>query len=463
MREVLTATAVELLQGYRTRSLSPVEVVGACLRQIEEVNGDIGAVFAVDAERCMAAARASEGRWRAGEPAGELDGVPVTVKDGMQTVGMPSYNGSAPNAGSPPATVDCPPSARLKEAGAVILGKTVMPDFGLIASGVSSMHGIARNPWNLAFSPGGSSAGAGAALAAGIGALAAGSDIAGSVRLPAGQCGLVGLKPTQGRVPHLPSSTMRTVGPMARCVEDVALLLDVLAKPDARDRLSLPAAAQTFQDGSVALSKSRMGCLVDMGGGVPVAAPVRSVLDAAVETLTDAGADVDVIPPPLCGDPYEAVDRIFQVRGYAHLQAFDAGVRSLVLPEVAQWCMRAASYSALDYAGYLSEVESVQAQLSDALADYDYVLTPVMPVVGFPAEQVGLSRSRPLQHCTFTWPFNQTGQPAVSLCFGMSEEHLPIGVQIVGRRFDDRGVLALARILQERRRFTLHWPLTPIR
>ncbi|MFD7486973.1 amidase family protein [Streptomyces mirabilis] len=200
-----------------------------------------------------------------------------------------------------------------------------------------------------------------------------------------------------------------------------------------------------------------------MGGGVPVAAPVRSVLDAAVETLTDAGADVDVIPPPLCGDPYEAVDRIFQVRGYARLQAFDAGVRSLVLPEVAQWCARAASYSALDYAGYLSEVESVQAQLSFALADYDYVLTPVMPVVGFPAEQVGLSRSRPLQHCTFTWPFNQTGQPAVSLCFGMSEEHLPIGVQIVGRRFDDRGVLALARILQERRRFTLQWPLTPIR
>ena len=233
--DLCSMDATDLLQGYATRRFSPVEVLEAVLARTEELNPRYNAFFHLMAEDALALAAQSEKRWFAGLPTGTLDGVPVSIKDSIAAEGTPMWRGAKAYKDGPPSAYDSPPAARLKEAGALLFGKTTMPDFGMFGAGVSTAHGITRNPWNTAFNTGGSSSGGGAALAARLGPLAVGSDIGGSLRLPAALCGLATLKPTQGRVPHLPPSPLRTAGPMARTVRDVALMLTVLSRPDLRD------------------------------------------------------------------------------------------------------------------------------------------------------------------------------------------------------------------------------------
>ncbi|MFZ1428980.1 MAG: amidase family protein, partial [Geminicoccaceae bacterium] len=247
MRELLDSSIAGLARAYRSREVSPVEITRATAERVEQANPLLNALWSIHLDDALASAAASEERWRHVRPLGPLDGVPVTIKDSIHKNGWPWMHGTAANRNRPPSSFDAPPAARLAEAGAVTLAKTVMPDFGLLASGVSSAFGIVRNPWRTDASPGGSSAGAGASLAAGIGFASVGSDIAGSVRLPASQCGLVALKPTQGRIPHLAPSTMRSAGPMARNVADAAALLTVLAGADPRDTLALPPEATPFE------------------------------------------------------------------------------------------------------------------------------------------------------------------------------------------------------------------------
>ena len=231
--------AAELIDAYRTRRLGPVEVVRAVLAHIGRWEPHLHATYALDPEGALAQAEASQGRWLKGEPAGALDGVPVTIKENIATRGVPVPLGTAATE-LVPAAQDAPPAARLREAGAVILGKTTMPDYGMLSSGLSSFHPLTRNPWNLAKNPGGSSAGAAAAAAAGYGPLHIGTDIGGSVRLPAAWCGIVALKPSLGRIPIFPPYAGRVAGPMTRTVADAALMMSVLSRPDARDTMSLP-------------------------------------------------------------------------------------------------------------------------------------------------------------------------------------------------------------------------------
>jgi len=238
--ELANLNTLELLNLYRSGQLSPVEAVRTTLEHAAAVNGEINALFHIVDEQAIAEAKASEARWRRKEPRGRLDGVPVTVKDSVNVAGWPYLHGAKPNEGRALAAEDAPPAARLKEAGAIIFAKTTMPDCGLLGAGVSSAHGITHNPWKLSANTGGSSAGAGASLAAGLGFSSVGSDIAGSVRLPASQCGLAALKPTQGLIPHLAPDIMRSAGPMGRSVTDIAAMLTVLAEPDQRDCWSLP-------------------------------------------------------------------------------------------------------------------------------------------------------------------------------------------------------------------------------
>ncbi|WP_173007855.1 amidase family protein [Mycolicibacterium sp. P1-18] len=237
--DVLDSPAAVVREAYRNGGLTPVDVLRGTLARIEARNRAVNAMAYVDADGAATAAEAAARRWAAGSPLGPLDGLPVTIKDSVHAVGTPWRHGCAANADLPDSTFDSPPAARLKEAGAVIVGKTTMPDFGMMAAGVSSLYGVTRNPWNPARSTGGSSSGAGAALASGIGFSSVGTDIAGSVRLPAGHCGLVALKPTQGRVPHTAPSTMRSAGPMGRTVDDVMDMFDVLSGDDVRDLWSL--------------------------------------------------------------------------------------------------------------------------------------------------------------------------------------------------------------------------------
>ena len=449
-----------LTAAYRAGSVSPAEVLSVVLAHVERVNPRINALFHVSAGEAMAAAKASEERWRRGQPLSLLDGIPVTIKDSINMKGWPYFHGAKPNRDLPPAREDAPPAARLKEAGAVIFAKTVMPDCGLLGAGVSSSHGIVRNPWRLSANTGGSSAGAGASLAAGLGLMSVGSDIAGSVRLPAGHCALAALKPTQGLIPHLASDTMRSAGPMARTVTDIAAMLSILALPDSRDCWSLPPsnidyASQLDRD----VKGLKIGVLLDMGFGPRPVPEVISVILAAARVLTDAGAEVSEVPPPFDYDAYDAIDRILQIRGHAEIQSFAPERRDEVTPAVLNWSRPGGTYAMTDHANFLKAIATSRMRMEAHLRPYDYVLSPIMPVVSFPAEKPGPESSVPLRHANFTAMFNQTAQPASAVHQAFADG-LPVGVQVSGKRFDDLGVLQISHFL-EQARGPLDWPVSP--
>lgn len=441
---------------YRDGSTDPVAVLDQELARIARVNPIINAIPFVAELAAREAAEASAARWKAGRPKGPLDGVPVTIKDSVRAAGMPWRHGTLPNANLPMDVVDSPPARSLKEAGAVILGKTAMPDLGMMAAGVSSLYGVVRNPWDLATNTSGSSAGAGASLAAGIGCASVGSDIAGSVRLPAASNGLVGLKPTQGLIPHLAASTTRSAGPLARSVADASAMLAVITAADRRDNLSLPPLTDANQYSESSPAGLRIGVLASLGYGFEAEPAVISALLDAAAALTDGGAQVAEMSPLFDHDPYDSLDRVFQVRALTEIESYGAAGNS-VLPQVRDWALAARDYSASDFSRDLAAVDAAQSHVAERTRAYDFVLSPVLPVVSFPAESVGLDASRPLAHCGFTAWYNQTGQPAVTLCFGMDHGH-PVGVQLIGQRFDDYKLMRLAGWLESRRTFQLQFP-----
>lgn len=462
-RDVLGLDTAGLRSAYAAGALSPTEALEATLDRIAAVDPALHSVAYLDADRAREAARRSAARWAAGAPLSALDGVPVSIKDSVHASGTPWRHGAAANRDLPAGDVDAPPAARLAEAGAVVFGKTTMPDFGMSGSGVSSLYGIVRNPWNLAMNPGGSSAGAGAGLAAGIGWASVGSDIAGSVRLPAAHCGVVALKPTQGRIPHLAPSTVRSAGPMARSTAEVAELFAVLSRPDPRDLYSLPGgplevAPGTFADHDVA--GLRVGLLLDMGYGFGVHEQVRRVVVDAAEALVGAGADVAELPAVFATDPYPALDRLFQVRARAELLALAADRRDQVHPTIVRWSAGADALTGADHERDLNAVAAAAARYAEALTRYDVVLSPVLPGLGFRAEDLGIDPDRPLAHCSFTCWANQSGQPAASVPFGLAHG-MPVAVQVIGPRFADERVLRVTGWLERHRRVELGLPIDP--
>jgi aspartyl-tRNA(Asn)/glutamyl-tRNA(Gln) amidotransferase subunit A len=301
MNLVHDLTAQALSSAYRAKQLSPVEVTKAALARIVAWETKINAMYVVAEAGALAQAAASEARWRAGAPLSALDGVPITIKDNIAVKGFATPVGTA--AGDMAlAADDAPPSARVREAGCVILGKTTMPDYGMLASGVSSLHGITRNPWNLTRNAGGSSSGAGASLVAGYAPLALGTDMGGSVRLPAAYNGVFTLKPSLGRVPIYPPYLGRVVGPMTRTVADAALLMTALTKPDTRDYMALPYQEvdwpRVLEDGARSdLEGKKLGLLLDIGMGLAPQPAVRTAITAAARTFERAGAVVEPVVP----------------------------------------------------------------------------------------------------------------------------------------------------------------------
>ncbi|MFM8989439.1 MAG: amidase, partial [Alphaproteobacteria bacterium] len=280
MTDPADLSAVDMLAAFAARRLSPVEVLEAVLARIDRAEPSLRALYAPDPDGARAAARESEARWLRGEARG-LEGVPATIKENIATRGVPVPLGTAAR-DLVPAPADAPPAARLREAGAVIVAKTTMPDYGMLSSGLSSFHQPARNPWNTALNPGGSSAGAGAAAAAGYGPLHVGTDIGGSIRLPAAWCGVAGLKPSLGRVPIDPPYYGRVAGPMTREVRDAALMMRELSRPDWRDSMSLPPQAIDWMDLDRDVRGLRVGLWLDAGFGLPVEPEIRAaVSDAA--------------------------------------------------------------------------------------------------------------------------------------------------------------------------------------
>jgi aspartyl-tRNA(Asn)/glutamyl-tRNA(Gln) amidotransferase subunit A len=453
-------SAYELSAAYRTRQLSPVEATRAALDRMELWENRINAMYIKDPEHALMQASASEARWRAGVPLSPLDGVPITIKDNIATKGAPTPIGTA--AGDfTPATMDAPPAARVKEAGCVVLGKTTMPDYGMLSSGVSSLHGVTRNPWNVERNSAGSSSGAGAAIAAGYGPLALGTDIGGSVRLPAASNGIFGLKPSFGRVPIYPPFLGRVTGPMTRTVTDAAMLLRELAKPDARDYMSLAYEDRDWA-GQLAgdLTGRKLGLVLDIGAGLPVQPAVREAIERAAQAFEGAGAIVEPVAPLVDQSILEAIDNFFSARLLADVALLPRERQEKILPFVLAWCRRAESLRATDALHCLAEINRMREQAIRAIQSHDFLLSPTSPITAYSAIEAapGDDPERPFMHIAFTVAFNMSEQPAASLCAGYDGDGLPIGLQIVGHRFDDLGVLRMARAYEELRGGVRPWP-----
>jgi aspartyl-tRNA(Asn)/glutamyl-tRNA(Gln) amidotransferase subunit A len=451
--DIAYLSAAELGALYRSGTLSPVQVTEALFARLDDLQPKLNAFCVVDGDGARAAARASEARWRAGAPLSPLDGVPATVKDLMLTRGLPTLRGSHLIDPNQDWSEDSPVVARLKEAGAVILGKTTTPEFGWIAVGDSPLTGITRNPWNLDRTPGGSSAGAAAACAAGIGVLNLGSDGAGSIRIPACFSGVFGLKPTFGRVPAYPPSPMGLLshhGPMCRSVSDAAAMLNVLSRPDPRDPFALPPPDGDFRDGlDDGVEGWRIAFSPDLGYA-RVDPEIAAAVAAAARQFEALGAHV------------EQVGKIFDSPRAALLTLWGAGAARIVAgipPEKLKRCdpgflAVAEAGARIDAVEYLG-ADLVRTALGRTTGEfherYDLLLTPMMPV---PALPVGEDLNDPateehwVDWSPFSYPFNMTRQPAASIPCGLTGTGLPIGLQIVGALHADAKVLLAARAFE---------------
>src|SRR5882757_5368774 len=344
MTAIHDMTATELLAAYKSKKLSPVEAVDGVIARIEAWEPKLKALYAPDFGNARKHAKHSEKRWTAGKPYGALDGVPITIKENIATKGVPVPLGTAAN-DLVPAVADAPAAARVREAGAIILSKTTMPDYGMLSSGRSSFHPLTRNPWNLAWNPGGSSAGAGAAAAAGYGPLHLGTDIGGSLRLPACWNGIFTLKPSLGRVPVDPPYFGRAVGPMTRTVADAALLMGELSRPDSRDYMGLPPAIIDWNAGPLSPKGLRIGLHLDAGSGLPVDTEVRQAVEQAARLFADAGAHVAPVAPFLSTEMLHLQDLFWRVRSWVDFSALSHAKQARVLPFIADWCRGGADVS----------------------------------------------------------------------------------------------------------------------
>jgi aspartyl-tRNA(Asn)/glutamyl-tRNA(Gln) amidotransferase subunit A len=389
--------------------------------------------------------------------------VPLTIKENIYTRGDPAPIGTRANEDAPPQAADAPPAARLREAGCVLLGKTTMPDYGMLSSGLSSLHGVTRNPWRLERNTSGSSAGAAAAAAAGYAPLHLGTDIGGSVRLPASHCGIFALKPSLGRVPIHPPYMGRIAGPMTRSVADAALMMAVLSKPDARDFMSLPRCDErAFSDLKAMNPKGlKIGLLTDMQVGLKVEPQVEAAVVAAAKALEKAGAEVRALESFLTPAMADGMCRFFEARSYNDFVQLPKERQAKVLPFVAEWCSwRARDFSGRDVMQAYGQVMAMREATIAACQPFDFVLSPVSPILAYEAELPAPNNDPhdALPHIAFTVPYNMSEQPAASVNWGYSSGGLPIGVQVIGRRFDDAGVLRMSRLLEEARPKQRPWP-----
>jgi aspartyl-tRNA(Asn)/glutamyl-tRNA(Gln) amidotransferase subunit A len=455
-------SAVDLIAGFRAKQFSPSEVLEDVLAHIAVWEPHIKALYAFNRDGARAAARTSTERWQQGEPKGPLDGVPVTIKDNIATEGVPVPLGAA-SVKLVPSPVDAPPAARLREAGAVIFSKTTMPDYGMLSSGLSSFHPLTRNPWDLSKNPGGSSAGAGAAGAAGYGPLHLGTDIGGSVRLPSCWCGLVGLKPSLGRIPIDPPYVGRVAGPMARTVDDAALMMSVLSRPDRRDGMSLPPGSLNWKALDKSPRKLRIGLMLDLSVGQPLEQTVREVAVKAAKAFEEAGAVVTEIPGVLTREMLDGLDNFWRARMWDDLSRLTPDERGKALPYICKWAEAGATLSGVEVIRGFNATMAIRAAAAKLFYDLDYVISPVSPVVKFAAELASPLNDpdKPFEHIAYTVPWNMAENPAISINGGYDKEGFPIGVQIVGRRFDDLGVLGMAKAFETLRGPQRPWPTAP--
>ena len=445
--------AVELVEAYRQKALSPVEATEAALEAIGHYDNQVNAFVLVDAEGALAAAKESEARWQAGEPLGPGDGVPTSIKDALWTRGWPTLRGSTLIDEAGPWEEDAPSVARLRETGAVILGKTATPEYSWKGVTDSFRHGVTRNPWHPGTTSGGSSGGSAAAVALGMGPWSVGTDGGGSVRIPAAFTGTVALKPTYGLVAHYPASafgSLSHVGPMTRSVRDCAALLDLISGFDARDCTAMPTPTTSFLDGvDDGVAGLRIAFSPDFGF-VRNDPEVDLAVRAAVGVLASAGAEVDEVDPGFA-DPVEAFHVLWYSGEAQVLRAYGAAVDDRVDPGLRRTAATGAAFSSADYLDATAVRMELGVLMGQFHQTYDVLLTPTLPLPAFPAGQDvpdGWSSPDWTSWTPYTYPFNLTQQPALSVPCGFTSAGLPIGLQIVGPRHADALVLRVGQAYQ---------------
>ncbi|MEQ8393766.1 amidase [Thalassobaculum sp.] len=439
-------SATELLRGYATGTVSPVEATRAALARIEALNGKLNAFCLIDAEGALAAARESEARWAKRSPKGLVDGVPTSIKDLSPTKGWPTMRGSKAVDPKGPWEIDAPFVARLREHGAVFLGKTTTPEFGWKGVTDNALTGITRNPWDPSKTPGGSSGGAAVAAATGMGALHQGSDGGGSIRMPAGYTGVYGIKPTFGKVPAYPLSPFGTVahiGPLTRTVADSALMLAVMGEPDARDWYALPDDGSDPRRAVTASVKGWRIAYCPVLGNADVHPEIAAMVKTAAQAFVELGATVEEVDPPI-PDSHETF-RKHWFTGAANLfTAFTAEQKALIDPGLQQIAAEGAAFTLLEYLAAVKEREAMGTAMSLFHETYDVLLTPTLPIPAFEAGHEvppGSGLTRWTEWTPFSYPFNLTQQPAASIPCGRTSEGLPAGLQIVATKGRDDKVL----------------------
>ena len=449
--DLADCTATELAAMYRSKDASPVEATRAVLARIERLNPILNAFCVVAADEALAAARASESRWQARAARGPLDGVPASIKDLILTRGWPTRRGSRTVDASQPWDIEAPAAARLREAGAVLVGKTCTPEFGCKGETNSPLTGITRNPWDASKTPGGSSGGTAAAVAAGMGPVSVGTDGAGSVRIPASFCGNFGFKPSFGRVPAYPLSPFGTVshiGPHTMNVHDAALMMNVLKVPDARDWTALPADDRDYTAGlDDGVRGLRIAWSPMLGYASNVHPEIAAAVAKAAAVLAELGALVEPIDPGF-ENPLEITTGLWFVGAWTIWNSLTAEQQAVTDPDFAAEARLGSAYSALDVQRLQMRRGALGSHMRQFMQRYDLLVTPAVAVPAFEARPAGHSPMDPqamLGWTPFTYPFNLTQQPACSIPCGLTTAGLPIGLQIVGPMFDDPLVLRAAR------------------
>jgi aspartyl-tRNA(Asn)/glutamyl-tRNA(Gln) amidotransferase subunit A len=454
-------SAVDLLAQYRAKKLSPVEATKAALERIGRLNPRFNAFCLVDDAAALASARASEARWMKGQPIGLVDGVPASVKDLLIAKGWPTLRGSKAVDPKQAWDEDAPCVARLREEGAVLLGKTTTPEFGWKGVTDSPLTGITRNPWDETKTPGGSSGGAAVAAACGMGALHLGTDGGGSIRIPAGFTGIFGLKQSYGRVPASPLSpfgTLAHIGPMTRTVADAALMLSVIAKPDLRDWYAIPYDAKNYLEGLEAGVRGWKIAFSPTLGGHPVEPEIAKLVAAAVQVFRELGATVEEVEPEIGADVGPTfVNHWFPGAANA-LRSYTPAQRAAMDPGLVEVANAGAKLPLMDYLASIKEREQLGVRMNQFHKKWDLLLTPTLPLAAFAAGiecPVMADGSRWTDWTPFSYPFNLTRQPAATVPCGLTSAGLPAGLQIVGPSFGDAAVLQAARAFEKLRPFRM--------
>ncbi|ATN35726.1 amidase [Rhizobium sp. ACO-34A] len=463
MTDLLDLTIKDLVAGYRAKTLSPHEYWLAVEARIEAFEPHVAALYAYDPQGAREQAKASTERWLRDEPLGPLDGIPVSLKELIATKGQPVPLGTAA-VDLLPAEEDAPIAARMKEDGAVIFAKTTCPDYGMLSSGLSSFHPLSRNPWDVTQNPGGSSAGAAAAGAAGYGPLHIGTDIGGSVRLPAGWTGLFGFKPSHGRIPVDPYYVGRCAGPMTRCVDDAAFSMATLSRPDWRDGTSLPPNDFDWMDHEIDVRGMKIGVMLDAGCGLAVDMEIRDAVLAAAKRFEDAGAVVVEVAPVLTRRMLDGLDMFWRAKFWGDIRNLSAERRAKILPYIYQWAEKGADVSGVEAVQGFGQTIEMRKTCGRLFTTVDAVLSPTNPIVSYPADWASPTNDpeQPFEHIAFTVPWNMSEQPAASINCGFSKTGMPIGLQIVGPRFDDMRVLKLSKLFETWTGGVTNWPKPPV-